>query len=200
MKNRDKLENTSWGISDQYPQEWDEDRKTLKAVIKQKKEQDPNAECKLRGNKLYINNELYDGCKTEKLIFSEEDITNSESIDLVHSEAILEGGSTFVGHAAQISETNLSKAALLKAFQDKRVASASHNIYAYRVKDSNGKLHEYSNDDGEFRAGRKLLNLLQTEQYEDTIVICTRWFGGKHLGATRFEKIEEAAKQALEKL
>ena len=94
----------------------------------------------------------------------------------------------------------MSKATLLKVFQDKRVASATHNIYAYRVKDSNGKLHEYSNDDGEFRAVRKLLNLLQTNNYEDAIVICTRWYGEKDLGPARFERIEEAAKQALDKL
>ncbi len=200
MKKCDSLNQTEWGVSDQYPQEWDEERRKLKAVIKEKKDNDPNVVCKLRGNKLYINNELYSECKPENMIFTEDDIAESESIELEHSEPIIAEGSTFVGHAARISETSLSKATLLKAFQDKRVASASHNIYAYRIKDSNGKLHEYSNDDGEFRAGRRLLNLLQDNQFEDTMVICTRWYGGKHLGPSRFDRIEEAAKQAIDKL
>ena len=79
-------------------------------------------------------------------------------------------------------------------------ASAEHNIYAYRVETPSGSIREYSEDDGEHNAGYKLLKLLRDKDLTNVMVVCTRWFGGKHLGKDRFDHIETVAADALDKL
>jgi putative IMPACT (imprinted ancient) family translation regulator len=82
--------------------------------------------------------------------------------------------------------------------QDKKISNATHNIYAYRVKDTDGKFHEHSEDDGEFGASQQLLFLLQKYEIENYIVVVTRWYGGIHLGADRFKIINNLAKILIE--
>ncbi len=88
-------------------------------------------------------------------IFSSEDIALSEDIKLVHGEEVHDQGSIFVAHGATISSRDEVKPVLLKTLKDGRVASASHNMYAYRFKDNHGNIREGHNDDREHGAGGK---------------------------------------------
>ena len=56
---------------------------------------------------------------------------------------------------------------------------------------------EHYEDDGEWGAGRMLLKLLRENNVTNSLVCVTRWYGGKHLGRTRFDLIKEAACQVL---
>ncbi len=159
LQHAKNLANKDYGVSEQFPQEIEERRKGLKRRIwevkdseKDKDEQD-KSKIKLIKDKLFINNELHVDCKRERMVFTEDDVNDSKQIELVHSESLVDQGSTFQGHAAEITEPSQSKAVLLKAFQNKCVASATHNIYAYRVATNNGTIREYSEDDGEHNAG-----------------------------------------------
>ncbi len=149
---------------------------------------------------MYVNDELHESSKPEKFIFSDEDIASSEDVELVHSDDVHDQGSTFVAHGVSISSRDEVKPVLLKALQDKRVAGASHNIYAYRFKDNRGQIREGHNDDGEHGAGWKMLEVLREKEAEDSMIVCTRWFGGKHLGPDRFKRIKEVTEDALRKL
>ncbi|CAG8815112.1 16561_t:CDS:2, partial [Dentiscutata erythropus] len=55
-----------------------------------------------------------------------------------------------------------------------------------------------SDDDGEKRAGERLLNLLKTLDAKNVAVIVTRWFGGISLGPVRFEHIVKCAREVLD--
>ena len=78
--------------------------------------------------------------------------------------------------------------------------NATHNIYAYRVIDLDGKFHEAHEDDGEFGAAQQMLFLLQKNDVQNHIVIVTRWYGGIHLGADRFKIISNLAKDMIESI
>jgi putative IMPACT (imprinted ancient) family translation regulator len=108
-------------------------------------------------------------------------------------------GSTFQGHAAPLAHGVSVDAVLGKLLKNRAIASADHNIYAYRTgKDRN--LKEGFSDDGEPGAGKRLLEMLQNEETTNAVVVCTRWFGGVHIGPKRFDHITECAKVALSKL
>ena len=81
-------------------------------------------------------------------------------------------------------------------YMDTRSASATHNIYAYRISTPDG-ICEYYYDDGEFGAGRRVLKQLQDAGLQNILVCVTRWFGGKELGRARFDHIEEAVRDVL---
>merc|ERR1719195_206805 len=75
--------------------------------------------------------------------------------------------------------------------------SADHNISAFRVGTVFGKMAAGSDDDGEDRAGGKLLGVLKTENAVGVAMLVSRWFGGVNLGQARFTHICNAAKELL---
>ena len=52
-------------------------------------------------------------------------------------------------------------------------------------------------DDGEWGAGRELLQLLRQHAITNTLVCVTRWYGETHLGRDRLTYIKEAAMSTL---
>ena len=106
-------------------------------------------------------------------------------------------GSSFQGHRVHITNQDEIVPALHALYSDARIARATHNIYAYRLKTPSGHLEHYE-DDGEWGAGSKLLDLLKANHIEDTLVCVTRWYGGTHLGKARFDFILNCAKKSLQ--
>jgi hypothetical protein len=106
-------------------------------------------------------------------------------------------GSSFQAHSISIQSQDDIVPALHAMYADSRVARASSNMYAYRIKSGNTVIEHYE-DDREWGAGRKLLKLLQDSKIINKIVCVTRWHGGSNLGRVRFDHILTAAKQTLQ--
>ncbi|KAJ1797100.1 hypothetical protein LPJ59_003344 [Coemansia sp. RSA 2399] len=106
--------------------------------------------------------------------------------------------SVFVGHVARVESANDVQRVLDTLMLDKKIAQATHNILAYRIRLDNGSISQDNDDDGESAAGKRLGHLLQLLDAENIIVVVTRWYGGTHLGPDRFKLINSAARQALE--
>lgn len=106
-----------------------------------------------------------------------------------------EKGSLFIGRAypvADSSQTELLLTAVKKEFYD-----ATHNCYAWKLKDGSFK---YS-DDGEPNgtAGIRILSALNHFELTDALVISTRYYGGTKLGVGPLGKAYyESASTALE--
>ncbi|XP_031431443.1 protein IMPACT isoform X2 [Clupea harengus] len=85
-----------------------------------------------------------------------------------------------------------------KLYENKKIASATHNIYAYRIycEDRNTFLQDCE-DDGETAAGARLLHLLQILDVQNVMVVVTRWYGGILLGPDRFKHINNSARNLL---
>ena len=131
---------------------------------------------------------------------------------VIRGEPFVERKSTFQAHVLLRLRSPAEAdafAAYLK--RDPKVARASHNVLAYRKRlapraargESEVELGKASSwacdhdDDGERGAGKGLSHLLRVTQSEDVCVVVSRWFGGVHLGPTRFQCINNAARDAL---
>lgn len=82
-------------------------------------------------------------------------------------------------------------------FNDKKVARASHNMFAYRFTKQDGTSVSDNDDDGEKGSGAKLASLLSLSKVENVLVIVSRWYGGIHLGPARFKHIASVARDGL---
>ncbi|KAL3441347.1 ribosomal protein S5 domain 2-type protein [Aspergillus insuetus] len=131
--------------------------------------------------------------------------------DWILSEVVTEKKSVFVGRAAHVTSLDQAQAYLdYLLTSDKKVASATHNISAWRIrqqkkltsKDNNNNtpgemIIQDCDDDGEMAAGGRLLHLMQLMDVWDVVVVVTRWYGGIHLGPDRFRIINAVGRDAL---
>ena len=113
-------------------------------------------------------------------------------------------GETMIAHVAQVTNMQHVQWVLAKLlFGDKKVAKATHNMFAYRFVDSDASSAQRTivsdnDDDGEKGSGTKLAALLEMSKTINVIVVVSRWFGGVKLGSSRFKYIAQVARQALE--
>ncbi|XP_016328704.1 protein IMPACT isoform X3 [Sinocyclocheilus anshuiensis] len=91
--------------------------------------------------------------------------SDDEELPLIkHGETITDRRSTFQPHLAAVVTPKQVQRVLNHLYENKKIASATHNIYAYRIycEDKNSFLQDCE-DDGETAAGGRLLHLLQEE-------------------------------------
>ncbi|KAJ5524500.1 hypothetical protein N7494_011150 [Penicillium frequentans] len=129
--------------------------------------------------------------------------------DWILSDVVTEKKSAFVARAARVSNLAQAQAYLdhLTA-TDKKVAVASHNISAWRIKQKKDvppgadaaetQIQDYD-DDGETAAGGRLLHVMQLMDVWNVLVVVSRWYGGIHLGPARFRLINDVGRDALVK-
>ena len=72
--------------------------------------------------------------------------------------------STFQGHSADVTTQDNILPAPHAVYMDVLCARATHNIYAYRIKTEAGVFEHYE-DEGEFDAGKNLLNILREGKF-----------------------------------
>ncbi|XP_069477030.1 protein IMPACT isoform X3 [Ambystoma mexicanum] len=115
-----------------------------------------------------------------------------------HGEPITERRSTFQAHLAPVVSPKQVKMVLNKLCENKKIASATHNIYAYRIycEDKQTFLQDCE-DDGETAAGGRLLHLMQILDARNVMVVVSRWYGGILLGPDRFKHINNCARTLL---
>lgn len=120
------------------------------------------------------------------------------------SEPWVELKSTFVAHIAPVTSPEQAKLYLNQLLaSDKRIANATHNISAWRIRSSSsaaaGVSYQDCDDDGETAAGGRLLHLMQLMDVWDAMVVVTRWYGGVHMGPRRFAVINGVAREGFVK-
>ena len=95
------------------------------------------------------------------------------------SDVFVERRSRFIGHIRPVQTE--SEALAFVAEKKKEYWDATHNVYAYVLRD--GGIRRYS-DDGEPQgtAGIPVLEVLLKEGLTDCVVVVTRYFGGILLG------------------
>lgn len=80
---------------------------------------------------------------------------------------------------------------------DNYFKKATHNTFAYRIKLENWSILEWKNDDWETWAWMCILREIQREDFVNTLVIVTRYFGWVHLQSDRFKNVIDATKIIL---
>ena len=84
-------------------------------------------------------------------------------------------------------------------YTNSKIAKATHNVVAYRVKDQSkkGAMIQDCDDDGETAAGGRLLSLLELTGCMDVVIVVSRWYGGVLLGPDRFRIFNNVARKLL---
>lgn len=139
--------------------------------------------------------------KTLDLKISESESAPPETEDLppvAHGVPITDRRSTFQAHVAPVISLEQVKMVLGKLYENKKIASATHNIYAYRIfcEDKQTFLQDCE-DDGETAAGGRLLHLMEILNVKNVLVVVSRWYGGILLGPDRFKHINNCARNIL---
>lgn len=137
--------------------------------------------------------------KTLDLKISEETQPETEELPPVaHGVPITDRRSTFQAHVAPVVCPEQVKLVLAKLYENKKIASATHNIYAYRIfcEDKQTFLQDCE-DDGETAAGGRLLHLMEILNVKNVMVVVSRWYGGILLGPDRFKHINNCARNIL---
>lgn len=131
---------------------------------------------------------------------SRDAMTRLESgIPIIHGEITMERKSTFQAHMARVKSVDDVNAFRSELLSDKRIARATHNIFAYRFTCAKtGAIYHDCDDDGESAAGAKLAEVLRLMSADGVAVIVSRWYGGVKLGPSRFKFINNAARNVLE--
>ncbi len=86
---------------------------------------------------------------------------------------------------------------LKEILRDKYFQKATHNTYAYRIKQENWSILEWKNDDWETWAWNCVLRELQRAEAVNSIVIVTRYFWWIKLQSDRFKNVIDATKIIL---
>ncbi|XP_068599830.1 protein IMPACT [Brachionichthys hirsutus] len=130
--------------------------------------------------------------------FFMEHADDEELPPIKHGNTITDRRSTFQPHAASVVTPRQVKNVLQKLLENKKIASATHNIYAYRIycEDKHSFLQDCE-DDGETAAGGRLLHLMQILDVRNVMVVVSRWYGGILLGPDRFKHINNCARNIL---
>ncbi|XP_069778690.1 protein IMPACT isoform X2 [Narcine bancroftii] len=137
----------------------------------------------------------------QQVALKESSSRNSDDMELppmAHGEPITDRRSTFQAHLAPVVTVNQVKLHLQKFYENKKIANATHNIYAYRIycEDKQTFLQDCE-DDGETAAGGRLLHLMQILDVCNVMVVVSRWYGGIQLGPDRFKHINNCARNLL---
>lgn len=117
------------------------------------------------------------------------------------SDPATEKKSVFIARCASVTDKDEATSFVVHLLStNKKVAAATHNIMAWRIRntDSGVTVQDYD-DDGETAAGGRLLHLMQLMEVWNVMVVVTRWYGGVQLGPDRFRIINKTAREALVK-
>lgn len=121
-----------------------------------------------------------------------------EELGVVHGPELIDRRSSFVAHLAPVHSVDEIKRVHEHIVSERRVAKATHNIYAYRIQQDNGQILQDQEDDGETAAGGRLLHVMQMLGVVDVLVVVSRWYGGIMLGPDRFKHICNVGRALLD--
>ncbi|XP_071090616.1 protein IMPACT-like isoform X1 [Haliotis cracherodii] len=117
---------------------------------------------------------------------------------IYHSEFLWDRKSKFQSHLAAVFKKEEIELVRNKLLENRKIAAATHNIVAYRIRVPNSDImYQSCEDDGEFGAGQRMLHLLNILNAENVMVVVTRWYGGIHLGPDRFKHINNLSREIL---
>lgn len=116
-----------------------------------------------------------------------------------YRDIIVDRKSKYTVVAFRLSELSDVKKYFKALSSETYFRKATHNSYSYRIKQENGSIIEWKNDDGEQWAGMCILRELQRENATGILLVVTRYFWWIHLQADRFKNVIDACKIFFEK-
>ena len=202
-KHAKNLKDTKYYVNDQLPDKQTEEHRKKKQKVQINKTlvdaQQQNIEWKkgelvVDGN--VYRNKVVEPANAEILEMTTSQINQLFQIRLTQGQEIKKNGSTFLGFAAKVH----SLQDVVKAYKQLRYRfmDSTHIMCAYRIMDPDVAHMQDSLDNGEYGAGRRLLQQLIDESVKNTATFVVRHHRGQNIGPIRFSIITDAAKSAID--
>ena len=132
------------------------------------------------------------------LKMGKNELQNMLSFKIVEGDFASKKNSKFMGFAARVHKI---QDVLLAYKQLKyRFPDATHIMCAYRIMDPDVVHFQDCADDGEFGAGRRILQMMEEQSYKNCVAFAVRHHDGPNIGPIRFNMIVDVAKSALQML
>lgn len=186
----------------------------LKELISEiaKKESRENSPLKIPSESSDENLNLLIGDFEERLeVVTEVDFREGEgdweTPEIFPGQPFTDRKSTFQAFLARVIHPTQTKQVLNKLLENKKIAHATHNMWAYRIggekspgdqSKAPGPVMSRCDDDGEAHAGGRMLHLLEILDATNVMVVVSRWYGGIQLGPDRFKHISNVMRNLLE--
>ena len=198
VKNLTKTTKTR--IAQRYQSEIREKRETLVSTLKSLRDdkKNKNERINLVNDKILVNNKVYEDKNFVKDPLSALTHMSIHYDYIQHGTELSESDSFFQGHSAVANDIPQAIAAKNSIFQNPDLSTCDHMIYAYRIKDGEGKIQSGYSDDHETKGGKILFDLLVEKDKKEHFLCVTRLKKGNNIGPVRFELIKKAATQVLD--
>ena len=166
------------------------------------KRQNPANKAHLANGKLYVKGRLQSKFLPPTLPRVDSADENIPNFTIAIGDKITDGGSTFTGNAAGVTNLEDISVVLEQSLKLDGIAAATHRIYAYRYKGSGGGINENFDSDGDDGVGLQLLKAMRDDKILNRIWIVTRLYGPDYhqIGKARFEHAMQACSNANLKL
>lgn len=192
-------------ISDHLPEEYNEFRRRINDLISENKKKPTHEQFKMsaKRGRLLIDEQTYEKAvhapAPAELMRPDEKLYKlTEEIDMVRGKDDTIKKSKFIAYAAAVHDTNDVQAAYIKVRM--KFADATHVVCVYRLQGAHSPTLQDYIDDGEFGAGRVILNVLKEEKLMNIVIFLIRYHGGTNLGSVQFDKFRETAQSAIANL
>lgn len=204
LKNKVNSAGGRFFITDHLPEEYNETRRRVNDLIVENKKWSTAEQLNMTAKRghLYIDEQLYEKAirsptPTDLMKPDEKLAQLADEIDMVRGKDNYTGKSKFIAYAAAVQDLQDVQAAYIKVCT--KYAEATHVVTAYRVNGASATCQDYV-DDGEFGAGRVILNILKEQKLMNAVIFMIRYHGGKNLGPVRFNIFKEVANSAIANL
>lgn len=179
-----------------------EQKREMRQIIKEKKDSEKSLDEALKSKILIRNNNVYiNGQLQRKLLkppsitqifeVSEDEKEKMKSLKIKYTDPKPMKQSEFMGAACIVHNMNEVHLAYRKLFL--KFPGADHIIAGFSCEGKEGY-----QDDSEFSAGFRVLNVIRESKFTNVAVFVIREYGGLHLGPARFSIIKELAEDALQ--
>ena len=199
MSNVRNLVDASISVSEQLPKPMQERRLNQLGAFKKLRSQHGKDKVKLVRDKLILDGKIQNPRFEQNTVKPMSAQVDADDFDFIQSDKQSIEKSQFWGYSRLIETTEEVQESLAKLLEDEDNANSTHIVYAYKLKDSNGQVVLGNCDDREVGASKILLDEL-TKADINAFIAVVRVFGGKNLGAKRFEAYRDHAKSLMKGL
>ena len=202
LKGKKNQNDKAYRVSKQLPDQWvEENRKLREEVQKARKTNDSKDEMQQKDDIQVKYRTLYINKKPQKKIFLPApsaldvfpDRNEQEKLDKIKfaaSTSVEENQSEFTAYALKLQSITEVRRAYVRIRQ--LHPSAAHIVASYVVKNGVG-----FQDDREYGAGHRVLNIIETNNYMNIAAFVVRYHGGRNLGPKRHVIMEQVVIDAL---
>lgn len=196
LKHGIKLKGSIFAVAEHLPREYEERRKRLRDTFKDAKAK--NAAVHWVNDKLHVDKKVVSVKVDEVKDLNQDVMAEAISKKVKRAPPMKSGSCTLDASTVAVSKWSEVVPSLNAVLADGNASNARAKslVYAYRIQ-KDGSLEEHYEDDEDYGAGRRLLQLLRENKVTNQLVCVARHGGLPAFGQAGFDKRAEAVRSVL---